>query len=138
MQTNRNQPRPVICRLLCVTALLVLGVAPQALAQSGGIYDLSWNTTDGGGSTSATGGAYSLGGTIGQPDAGASSGGAYALTGGFWGIANVIPTPTPSPNPTATPTATPTTTPTATPTATPAATPTPTPRTNLGNLSTRL
>jgi hypothetical protein len=92
MKTNRNQPRTVPCCLLCVTALLVLAAVPQALSQSGGIYDLSWNTTDGGGSTSATGGAYSLGGTIGQPDAGASSGGAYSLTSGFWGVATSPPT----------------------------------------------
>lgn len=89
MQTNRNQSRTVARRLLCVTALLVLAVVPQALSQTGGIYNLTWNTTDGGGSTSAAGGAYSLGGTIGQPDAGASSGGAYSLSGGFWGIANL-------------------------------------------------
>ena len=31
-----------------------------------------------------TGGGYSLGGTIGQADAGAASGGAYSLNGGFW------------------------------------------------------
>lgn len=55
-----------------------------ALAQSGGMYDLSWNVFDGGGATFSTGGAYSLGGTAGQPEAGLMNGGAYALTGGFW------------------------------------------------------
>ena len=79
--------------------LLLVAVEPKVIAQSGGIYDLSWHTTDGGGTTSATGGAYSLGGTIGQPDAGASSGGAYALTGGFWGIADAVPSATPTPTP---------------------------------------
>ncbi len=54
-----------------------------ASAQSGGGYDLTWNTIDDGGGTS-TGGAYSLSGTIGQPEAGSMSGGAYALNGGFW------------------------------------------------------
>ncbi len=54
-----------------------------AIAQSGGGYDLTWNTIDGGGATSA-GGAYSLSGTVGQPDAGVMSGGAYTLSGGFW------------------------------------------------------
>jgi hypothetical protein len=78
--------------------LLVLAVVPQALSQTGGAYDLTWHTTDGGGSTSAAGGAYSLGGTIGQPDAGASSGGAYSLTGGFWGIANLPPPAAPTPS----------------------------------------
>src|SRR4051794_25314161 len=88
-------------RFLLLGILTGLAVAPQALSQSGGAYDLSWHTNHGGGSPSAAGGAYSLGGTIGQPDAGASSGGAYSLTTGFWGIANldqvVTPTPTPTP-----------------------------------------
>ena len=35
-------------------------------------------------STRGPGGGYSLGATIGQPDAGAASGGAYSLRGGFW------------------------------------------------------
>jgi hypothetical protein len=61
-------------------ALLALPV----LAQVGGGYDLTWNTIDGGGGTSSTGGAFSLGGTIGQPDAGSLSGGTYSLAGGFW------------------------------------------------------
>jgi hypothetical protein len=83
--------------VLLLIAALVLAVTPLAIAQSGGSYDLSWHTNDGGGTTSATGGAYSLGGTIGQPDAGSSSGGAYTLTGGFWGIAAAAPIPTPTP-----------------------------------------
>jgi hypothetical protein len=86
------------CFLLLKT-LLVFAVVPQAFTQSGGAYDLTWHTNDGGGTTSATGGAYSLGGTIGQPDAGSSSGGAYALIGGFWSIANAVPSATPSPTP---------------------------------------
>ena len=39
---------------------------------------------DGGGGTTGTGGIYGLGGTIGQPDAGAMSGGIYSVQGGFW------------------------------------------------------
>ena len=77
-------------RLITLTglvALLVVGVlltaAHTATAQSGGGYDLTWNTIDGGGGTS-TGGAYSLTGTIGQADAGAQSGGSYTVGGGFW------------------------------------------------------
>ena len=84
--------------MLFATALLVLAAAPQAIPQTGGVYDLTWNTTDGGGTTSAAGGAYNLGGTIGQPDAGAASGGAYALTGGFWGVADVTPPAAPVPS----------------------------------------
>ena len=68
-----------------LAALLLTASIPGALAQSGGGYDLTWSTIDGGGYTFSTGGSYSLGGTVGQPDAGALSGGGYTLGGGFWG-----------------------------------------------------
>jgi hypothetical protein len=67
---------------LALAAFLLL--ASVALAQSGGGYDLSWNTVDGGGYTFSAGGDYTLGGTAGQPDAGLLSGGGYVLGGGFW------------------------------------------------------
>ena len=65
--------------------LAVLMAIPIALAQSGGGYDLTWNTIDGGGGTS-TGGGFELSGTAGQPDAGAlaSADGTFKLKGGFW------------------------------------------------------
>jgi len=69
--------------LLVLTALFLL--ASVAFAQSDGGYDLTWSTIDGGGATWSECGGYSLGGTIGQPDAGAISGGGYTLAGGFWG-----------------------------------------------------
>lgn len=69
--------------LLLLTFLLL--AATTALTQSGGEVDLSWNTVDGGGYTFSDGGGYSLGGTIGQVDAGMLSGGGYTLGGGFWG-----------------------------------------------------
>ena len=69
--------------LWLIPALLLL--AGSSLAQSGGGYDLTWNTVDGGGGTFSTGGGYRLGGTAGQPDAGMLSGGPYTLGGGFWG-----------------------------------------------------
>jgi hypothetical protein len=47
-------------------------------------YELDWYTIDGGGQMWSEGGVYALGGTIGQPDAGAMSGGTFVLTGGFW------------------------------------------------------
>ncbi|MBC7227360.1 MAG: hypothetical protein H5T61_09010 [Thermoflexales bacterium] len=71
--------------LLWGLAALFLLLPALALAQSGGGYNLSWSTIDGGGYTFSTGGSYSLGGTAGQPDAGALSGGVYVLSGGFWG-----------------------------------------------------
>ena len=70
------------------TGILAVGLAavvclPIVLVSGG--YDLSWWTVDAGGHTFSTGGGYSLGGTIGQPDAGALTGGDYTLGGGFWG-----------------------------------------------------
>lgn len=53
---------------------------------------LDWSTIDGGGGKSA-GGAYSVSGTIGQPDAGLMSGGTYTLAGGFWGGPETLDTP---------------------------------------------
>jgi len=78
---------------LCLVAALAGGAAAQQgyqVARSG--YDLSWWTVDGGGETFSSGGNYSLGGTIGQPDAGllqstaprAVTGTGYTLAGGFW------------------------------------------------------
>ena len=52
---------------------------------SGGDFEMVSSTIDGGGGSSA-GGAFSLTGTIGQPDANTqvSTGATYALAGGFW------------------------------------------------------
>ena len=72
-------------RLVFLALIALLCLVGVAQAQSGGGYDLSWSTVDGGGYTWSDGGSYSLGGTIGQYDAGAEhSGGDYALQGGFW------------------------------------------------------
>ncbi|MDY6877926.1 MAG: Ig-like domain-containing protein [Chloroflexota bacterium] len=72
-------------RSIILTALLALSgllVVAAALAQGGG-YEIVCATV-GGGTTSA-GGGYSLSGTSGQPDAGATlSGGEFSLRGGFW------------------------------------------------------
>ena len=64
-------------------SILLLLVTAVVLGQSGGGFDLSWSTIDGGGGTSS-GGGFALSGTIGQPDAGALSGGDFTLNGGFW------------------------------------------------------
>ena len=74
---------------LLTGAVVLLLIGSSVLAQSGGGYDLTWNTVDGGGYTFSTGGNYSLGGTVGQPDAGVLTGGSYTLVGGFWGGAGV-------------------------------------------------
>ena len=72
--------------ILLLAALLILP-ATLSFAQTGGGYDLTWSTVDGGGATFSEGGGYSLGGTVGQPDAGVLSDGNYTLAGGFWGSA---------------------------------------------------
>jgi hypothetical protein len=71
-------------RTLFLVLPLLLLLAVIVVAQSGGIYDLSWGTVDGGGGAASTGGTYLLGGTIGQPDAGTLVGGSYTMEGGFW------------------------------------------------------
>ena len=54
---------------------------------------MDWFRISGGGGTS-TGGVYAVSGTIGQPDAGGPmTGGNYSLTGGFWSLISVVPTP---------------------------------------------
>jgi hypothetical protein len=70
--------------LLILTAMLLVSVTLVS-AQTGGGYNLSWWTVDGGGATFGEGSGYALGGTIGQPDAGVLEGGGYTLVGGFWG-----------------------------------------------------
>src|SRR5690242_16965649 len=80
---------------LTVALLSLFGIATAVYAQVGGGFDLSWSTIDGGGGTFSTGGAYSVGGTIGQPDAGTLQGGTYAVRGGFWGATASGPLPTP-------------------------------------------
>ena len=74
--------------VLIFTGLVLLLVASTVFvtAQTGGGYDLSWWTVDGGGGMSTNSSAgYTLHGTAGQPDAETLSGNDYALAGGFWG-----------------------------------------------------
>ena len=82
MRFNRNASQ------LAAALVGLLACSLPALAQSGGNFDLTWNTIDGGGGASATG-VFSVSGTIGQLDAGQMSGGAFSLAGGFW--AGMVP-----------------------------------------------
>lgn len=63
---------------LTVAALVLTTVAV------GQTYEISRKTVDGGGGMRSTGGSFELSGTIGQPDAGALTGGPFVLNGGFW------------------------------------------------------
>ncbi len=75
-----------LCNILIALELGCLG----AVAQS---YSIDWAKIAGGGGSSA-GGQYSVSGTIGQPDAGATlSGGNYSLTGGFWSLLSTVQNP---------------------------------------------
>ncbi len=74
--------------LMALVALFLLILSAWVYAQSGGGYDLTWNTMGSGGGSNG-GGGYTLNGTIGQPEAGMLSGGGYVLVGGFWESAQV-------------------------------------------------
>jgi hypothetical protein len=82
-------PTTALVLLLALSA--TIGLVTVVAARSDGpwsslaaTYDLSWWTVDGG-AAALGGGGYSLGGTVGQPDAGLLSDGGYTLGGGFWG-----------------------------------------------------
>lgn len=79
-----RRKRFLIIALAVALLLILAATAGLSGAQTNGAYDLSWWTADGGGGVSA-GSHYTLQGTAGQADAGALSGDAYTLTGGFWG-----------------------------------------------------
>ncbi len=72
-----------------ISSVLITAIA---LAQpSGGDFEITKSTIDSGGGISV-GGDFSLTGTIGQPDANPqiSTGGSFALAGGFWANATII------------------------------------------------
>lgn len=69
-------------RLVCLVLVILLGLfAVSAVVAQGAGYTLDWFVLAGGGQ--ASGGAYTLDSVTGQGTAGALSGGAYSLTGGF-------------------------------------------------------
>ncbi len=78
--------------ILLVLGVLLFFLSVQAnetmqAATAVDTYELSWFTFDGGGAVNNSGGVYTLGGTIGQPDASFLVGGEYTLYGGFWSSA---------------------------------------------------
>ena len=83
-------------RRILIHLLLLMGAATLAwgglevVSAQSGVYDLSWNSVDGGGAKSTNNG-YAVQGSIGQPDAGQLGGGSYSLRGGFWGGAGIEP-----------------------------------------------
>jgi hypothetical protein len=70
------------------TAMAALGAGGSAHAS----FAILWSTIDCGGATYSSSGSLSLGGTIGQPDAGVVlTGGSLSLTGGFWRVQQAGP-----------------------------------------------
>lgn len=76
---------------LCFALLACLALAPPAGAQSGGGFDLSWNTVAGGGAMLSAGGGFDVSGTIGQSLAATSTGADFTLFGGFWNPGALAP-----------------------------------------------
>jgi len=77
--------------LLFALSVAPLAATPVAAATQGGVFAVDHYTMDNGGGIS-TGGVFTVDGTIGQPDADPlqpSTGGVFAITGGFWPSANV-------------------------------------------------
>lgn len=89
-QANRNPSgRDAFRRTLRHAVLSLALMVSTAQAQN---FAIDWFTIDGGGGASS-GGAYTLSGTIGQPDAGVMSGGNFTLQGGFWSVVAAIQNP---------------------------------------------
>jgi hypothetical protein len=72
--------------MLIALTITIFGLAPPAFGQ----LDITWFTVDGGGHTFSTGGAFRLGGTCGQFDAGSLTGSDFTLSGGFWLRGNTL------------------------------------------------
>ncbi|MFO0973831.1 MAG: hypothetical protein U1A27_10390 [Phycisphaerae bacterium] len=88
MKTRTKSGIDRAVRSLRLGGTICLCTAALSLAQP----TIDWFTVDGGGAMNSAGGAFSLSGTIGQPDAKVApvmSGGTFELTGGFWPVTQV-------------------------------------------------
>lgn len=84
-----RQGRQGLRQIAAVGLMVLMAVPVMSLAQSGGVYTLTWSTLDGGGvgqAGASSGDVYTVAGTVGQADAESLAlvGGAYGLLGGFW------------------------------------------------------
>lgn len=86
-------PRPQTWRSFAALFCFFILNSSLCFPASAQSYSMDWFKISGGGGTSS-GGNYSLGGTIGQPDARLQpmSGANYSLTGGFWALISVVQT----------------------------------------------
>jgi hypothetical protein len=87
MAMSRNKAILLAACVLALAAMVATLAAADSLTNG---FAIPWWTVDNGGGTSQ-GGAYSLSGTAGQPDAANLSGGSYTLRGGFWSGPDVVP-----------------------------------------------
>ncbi len=67
-----------------VAGMVLSALGAPAFTQTGGEFEITRSTIDGGGVMRSSGGNFEMSATIGQPDAAAMNGGDFALTGGFW------------------------------------------------------
>ena len=86
---SRNVGLVLLAAVLVLGALMAVAGPLAAQAPAGGSgalvgYRIERYTIDGGGVTTAMGGAFTLSGAAGQADAGEMTGGDYRLVGGFW------------------------------------------------------
>ena len=77
--------------LIAAGLLAATLLVPALHAQSSGSLGVNWSTLGGGGA--GAGPSFALSGTVGQPDAGVSSGDNFTLIGGFWATEMVVQTP---------------------------------------------
>jgi len=88
----KNKIRENKCKI-AAAALLTLWLATTIAAQSGGGYTINQSVIASGGGQNSTGGNFAADGATGQSAAGTRvSGGSYAVSGGFWGVAPPAPT----------------------------------------------
>jgi hypothetical protein len=80
---SENMRQSISCCVWAFVSAVVFLHLSAANAQSGGPFDLDWNTIDNGSVTSASGGPFTLSCTVGQPDADTAIGGPFTLDGGF-------------------------------------------------------
>lgn len=75
-----------------VRVLLAAGLVCGScgLAMAADTFSIPWFSINAGGTSAATGGGYTLRGTIAQPVAGMSVGNGYTLDAGFWQTVPVV------------------------------------------------
>jgi len=70
-------------------ATLALAMSAMAVSARGQPYEARWFSVDGGGTARVAGGPFAIGGTAGQPDAGAAVVSPFGVGSGFWAAALV-------------------------------------------------